>query len=221
MNPRVRSGVLLLATALAIVGAAANAVPSASAEDAAPSDVLSSERVTVSQPANSSAAVASVPLRSGLLNEQEQPPAAAPRPVEVRIAGIGLQASILSVGVDENHEFDVPEADTVGWYQYSSLPGLEGSTVLAAHVDYAGVEGAFFNLRALTIGETLELEMEDGEVLTYEVVENVLYDKTELPAKELFRRDGKPVLQLITCGGSFDPTNQSYVGNLVVTAELI
>jgi hypothetical protein len=67
-------------------------------------------------------------------------------------------------------------------------------------------------------GDVLEIEMDDGTVIAYEVIGNTLYDKTELPAGELFRKDGESVLQLITCGGTFDPDRRSYEANLVVTA---
>jgi sortase (surface protein transpeptidase) len=136
----------------------------------------------------------------------------------VRIADIGLDAEVLSVGVDEAHQFDVPAAESVGWYKYGSAPGGAGSTVLAAHVDFGGQPGAFFNLADVEPGDTLEVELANGASLQYLVIDNVLYDKTELPADELFRRSGAPVLQLITCGGTFDPDRRSYRGNVVVTA---
>jgi LPXTG-site transpeptidase (sortase) family protein len=159
-----------------------------------------------------------VPVRNGLLTDDviEQD---GPQPVEVRIGDIGVSAPVLSVGVDSNNQFAVPAADTVGWYEHSSLPGRNGATVLAAHVDYGGVPGAFFNLGDLRPGDPLEIVMTDGSVLRYRVTFNTEYQKTELPAEELFRKTGDSVLQLITCGGQFDPENRSYLANVVVTAE--
>ncbi len=214
MNQRLLSGALLLAISLALVGAAVTShdIPAEAEPVEIGSAVVSVQSV--------GAAETQVPLRSAFLDAQVGGEAdAAPTPVSVRIGEIALEAPVIPVGVDEQQEFDVPAADTVGWYQHSPLPGHEvGSTVLAAHVDYGGSQGAFFDLEDVTIGSILEVEMTDGSVLRYEVTESVLYDKTELPADELFRKTGDPVLQLITCGGIFDGEQRSYRGNLVVTA---
>jgi hypothetical protein len=95
---------------------------------------------------------------------------------------------------------------------------LERRLVLAAHVDYGGKPGAFFNLGDLRPNDALEVEMADGSVMRYRVVGNTQYDKKELPAEEVFRKTGETVLQLITCGGEFDPAARSYLANVVVTA---
>lgn len=216
MNQRLASGAFVLAISLAVLGAAATAhsIPEGSLPDAA----IGSAVVSVQ---SASSATPQVPLRSGFLDGQTTIVDESAFPVAVRIEDIGLEAPVLSVGVDDQNDFDVPQADTVGWYKYSATPGSVGTTVLAAHVDYGGKPGAFFNLEDLTIGEVLEVEMADGSVLDYRVTGSTLYDKTELPAAELFRSDGAPTLQLITCGGTFDTENRSYNGNLVVTAEPI
>lgn len=212
MNPRLVFGAFMMAISLALVGAAVTA------HDIPAAEVPRLESAAVaSRPAG--AAQAQVPLRSAFLDSQASAPDEATVPIAVRIADLGLEAAVLSVGVDENNEFAVPAADTVGWYKYGAAPGSEGSAVLAAHVDYGGRAGAFFNLADLQIGEMLEVDMADGSVLEYRVTDNRLYDKQELPADELFRKNGSPVLTLITCGGTFDEERRSYRGNVVVTAE--
>lgn len=167
---------------------------------------------------------ATVDIRSGLLADQPLPvsdSSGAVSPVAIRIRAISLATTVISVGVDAENRFDVPAADTVGWYKYSSSPGTAGATVLAAHVDYGGDAGAFYNLRQLRVGDVVEVEMSDGRILSFSVTNNTLYDKTKLPANELFRKDGESTLQLITCGGTFDPQAHSYEANLVVSAKPI
>lgn len=158
-----------------------------------------------------------VPMRSGNLEDQ---PAreAGPTPVTVRIGDIALEAPVIPVGVDAQNQFAVPAAEQVGWYEFGPRPGADGSAVLAAHVDYGGKPGAFFNLADLRIGDPIEVEMSDGSVLRYRVTGNTEYDKTELPFEDVFRKEGSEVLQLITCGGTFDPNARSYEANVVVTA---
>ncbi len=215
MNQRLLLGAFAMAISLALVGAAvtANDIPTT----AGPRQ-LESEAIALQRPG---AARAQVPLRSAFLDGQASGLDESTMPVAVRIADLGLEAPILSVGVDDKNQFAVPAADSVGWYEHSAMPGSAGSTVLAAHVDYGGRAGAFFNLSDLEEGETLEVELADGSILRYRVTTNILYDKTDLPADELFRKDGASVLTLITCGGTFDQEHRSYRGNVVVTAEPI
>jgi hypothetical protein len=212
----VTRGALLLAISLAAVGVIASSSPwDPPADDEA--TAVEADTATISAAPVTSAPAATVPIRSGRLSDDETVEAV--RPVGIRVAGIDLEAPVISVGVDSNNQFAVPAADTVGWYQFSSSPGEAGASVLAAHVDYGGAPGAFFNLEKVLPGDLLEVEMEDGRVILYEVTGNNVYDKTELPANELFRKGGDSVLQLITCGGTFDPDRRSYEANVVVTAE--
>lgn len=139
-------------------------------------------------------------------------------PARVVVPSLDLDVDIVSVGVDDEGLFDVPSADEVGWYRYGASPGQEGAAVLAAHVDYNGQAGAFFSLQEMEPGALIHIEYVDGSTQSFEVVDQALYDKTSLPADELFRRTGAPVLHLATCGGTFDPVARSYLGNRVVTA---
>lgn len=216
MNRRVLSGILVLGSTLATVGAAVTADGPGS--DGTAAGLIESSAVDVTEePGETSRARVQVPVRDGRLTDnpvdEERP-----RPVMIRIGDIGLEAPILSVGVDEEMQLDVPAADTVGWYEHSSPPGESGATVLAAHVDFGGKPGAFYRLADLRPNDPLEVELADGSIVRYRVVGNTQYDKKELPAEEVFRKTGDTVLQLITCGGEFDPGARSYLANVVVTA---
>ncbi|MFV0259575.1 MAG: class F sortase [Acidimicrobiales bacterium] len=201
-----------MAVTLALVGAYVSVTPSTSLEGLAGAAAVSSAPTTTPEPYRPD-----VPIRSGQADEATAA-VATTTPTLIRAASIGIEAPVIPVGVDVSNQFDVPQADTVGWYRYSSSPGTEGSSVLAAHVDYNGRPGAFFSLHQLRPGDTIDVEMSDGSVLHYRVEGNTEYDKTELPAEALFRKTGEPVLILITCGGSFDPAARSYEANVVVTA---
>lgn len=143
----------------------------------------------------------------------------APRPTRVRIPALGIDAPVTALGVAASGEMDVPrDAQTVAWYEYGPSPGQEGSAVLAAHVDYDGVRGAFFDLAQLDAGDQVTVELADGRAWTFAVEERASVAKEVLPIDELFRRDGPPVLTLITCGGEFDAATRSYRSNVVVRA---
>jgi LPXTG-site transpeptidase (sortase) family protein len=218
MNNPVAHGAIVLMISLATVGAVVTATDQGQAVagnvEGGVSSVLRSEQFV---PLASTEA--GVPIRDGRISRGHLvPDTAATTPVRIRVGAIALEALVIPVGVDENSQLDVPSADKVGWYRYSAIPGESGASVLAAHVDYAGAEGAFFRLGQLGMGDTLEVEMADGASQLYQVAGVYQYDKTDLPAEELFRKDGSPVLQLITCGGTFNPKKHSYEANVVVTA---
>lgn len=140
-----------------------------------------------------------------------------PRAINLPSLGVN-QAPIVPVGLEENGELEVPDADTVGWYEFGAgVDGGRGSTVLAAHIAYNGENGVFRNLVDLEIGERFTVER-DGEPIEYIVESVVDYDKWELPIDDLFSEDGEERLILITCGGAFNDALSSYEDNTVVVA---
>jgi hypothetical protein len=158
-----------------------------------------------------------VPVTSGLVLEGSE----APAPVRLRIPALGVDAPIDGVGVDGS-AMDIPaSADLVAWYEYGPRPGEPGSSVLAAHVDWGGRRGAFFDLRDIPPGALVEVEFADGGVRRFEVVRLTSYDKDDLPVDDIFRRDGEPIVTLITCGGAFNPSLRSYEDNVVAYAREI
>lgn len=145
-------------------------------------------------------------------------PAPSPAPVRLRIEAIGVDAPVVGVGLAAGDELEVPAASDVGWYRFGPSPGDPGSAVLAAHVDYDGERGVFFDLRSLEPGARLVVITDDGRDRTYEVEALRQYPKEGLPADEVFGREGDPRLALITCGGAFDPSARSYRDNVIAYA---
>src|SRR5690606_25171463 len=82
-------------------------------------------------------------------------------PVRVRVPAIGLDAAVVSVGLQGDGQMEVPEASDVGWYRLGPPPGADGSAVLAAHVDFAGERGAFFDLRSVPVGAEVFVDGDD------------------------------------------------------------
>lgn len=224
VNRRLVGGMLALAWSLATAGSIITApeIPSlvgGREHNPIGSQILAPE---IRQPARTQPAPPRLALdatvRSARLENQTPEPSLGPVPIRVVMDTISTQAPVIAVGVDSHHQFDVPEAATIGWYRHSSLPGAKGASVLAAHVDYEGQPGAFFRLHQLVPGDVVKVELDNGSQMDYTVIGNTIYDKSELPSNELFRKDGESVLQLITCGGTFDPAARTYDANLVVTA---
>ncbi len=141
------------------------------------------------------------------------------KPIAISIPDINVvDAPIDPVGVKEGGELDVPDPLVVGWYRGSSAPGGDGASVLAAHVNFRGVEGVFRYLRDLDGGEQVDIEYEDGSIASFVITEITLYDKDELPGERVWAKRGDPTLVLFTCGGRYNSDQRSYEDNVVAYA---
>jgi len=145
-------------------------------------------------------------------------------PLQIRIGAITVDAPVVPVGLQEDGAMEIPErVAEIGWYDPDGLgvsPGSAGTAVLAGHVDSRRQgNGALFNLRDLTVGETIELDLHDGTIQRWIVTQVTQYPKDDLPLEEVFTWAGPPRLAVITCAGAFDRTERSYTDNLVVYAE--
>jgi sortase (surface protein transpeptidase) len=158
----------------------------------------------------------SVPLTSARFGDLA--PSVDAAPVGLRIPAIGVDAAVLPVGYQGDEMEVPPTAADVGWFEYGPSPGQPGSSVLAAHVAWRGEAGAFFDLVDLPSGSVIEVDFDDGSTRRFEAVALTSYEKQSLPVEEIFRRDGPPVLTLVTCGGAFNPSLRSYEDNVVAFA---
>ena len=75
-------------------------------------------------------------------------------PARIRIPAIGVDAPVVAVGLEPDGAMEVPGADQAGWYHPTDVrPGAaSGSAVVAAHVDFGGRRGVFFDLRQVPVG---------------------------------------------------------------------
>lgn len=147
-------------------------------------------------------------------------------PVQVVIPALDLETSVITVGLDSNRAVEVPEdIGIVGWYEHASYPGsTAGSAVLVGHRDGSGGrKGIFYSIGSLEPGDEVEVVLDSGDQVAYEVVARELINNVDFDANapRLFARDGNPVLTLISCGGLYDRNNGGYQSNIVVTAEPI
>ena len=122
------------------------------------------------------------------------------------------------VGVAADGQLEVPDETHVGWYRLGSSPGEPGATVLAAHVNWRGVDGPFVRLRRARARRDDRRHAQRRTTRTYQVVERAQYPKDALPADRIWTRTGPETLVLITCGGSFNPEIRRYRDNIVVHA---
>jgi sortase family protein len=141
-----------------------------------------------------------------------------PLPTRIGIPRIGVDASIVAVGVEPGtNSVEIPDIDHVGWYRFGPSPGQTGSAVLVGHVDGSGRRGIFWRLGQLTPGDTFTVDYAGVGPREFRVTGREQVPKTELPA-DLFSRAGPPRVALITCGGAFNRATRHYVDNVVIVA---
>ncbi len=146
----------------------------------------------------------------------------AAKPASLTIPAIGVRAdAITDLGLTPDGALEVPgDATTVGWFTGAPSPGETGPAVLAAHVDYKHVPGAFSRLKDLRPGEQARVGRADGRIAVFTVYRVDRYAKSAFPTDRVYGDTPDPELRLITCGGAFDRASGNYLDNVVAYARL-
>ncbi|WP_426244238.1 class F sortase [Nocardioides sp. LHG3406-4] len=131
-------------------------------------------------------------------------------------------APVDPVGTSVDETLDLPpDPARMGWWTGGSQAGAPyGNVVLAGHLDSARFGVGFSALMAeLDVGDEVELS-DDDQALGYVVTDRFLQPRTSVAAlASLFSDRGRPLLVLITCGGSYDSAAGAYSDNMVVLAR--
>jgi LPXTG-site transpeptidase (sortase) family protein len=146
-------------------------------------------------------------------------PRAVAAPVQLSIPDLEVDGPVVPAGVNSENELDVPpDARTLVWYRHGPSPGEPGSAVIAGHLNWQGVTGLFANLASTPVGATVTVTYDDGSQRAFTVTSVELVPKPDVSVNGVFARGGEQVLRLVTCGGEFDDSVNSYQSNVVVTA---
>ncbi len=150
---------------------------------------------------------------------------AASTPTAVSIPAIGVDSSLLQLGLNPDRTVQVPPLgrdSQAGWYKYSPAPGQLGPSILLGHVDSAEYgPGVFFKLGALRPGDMVTVTRADHVAAVFRVDRVVSYPKNAFPTLEVYGNTDHAALRLITCGGKFDFTTRNYESNIVAYASLV
>lgn len=144
-----------------------------------------------------------------------------PSPVRIGVPSLGIEAQVVTVGVEPDGEVVVPDdVSTIGWYAGSRAPGEGiGNTILIGHVDSRTQgRGAFFDLRIAEVGAVVSLADAEGGESVWQVTGRRTFEKTGVPMDDINQFYGEQRLLLITCGGEFDEATGSYESIVVVEA---
>ncbi|WP_432028821.1 class F sortase [Streptomyces sp. 1222.5] len=147
------------------------------------------------------------------------------RPQRVDIPQLGVQAPVVSRGLDSQGAIDPPPFDqpgVVGWYGSGTAPGARGAALMVGHVDTATRPAVFYKLSTLEPGETVRVVRSDGKVAEFTIDDVRVLPRDDFDARQAYgpHEPGRAELRLITCGGTFDHATGRYTANVVVSAYL-
>lgn len=167
----------------------------------------------VGEPADGTLPAALDPLGSGA------------SPVSVTIDDLGVNAEIVSKGLDKDGAVDAPplsEGHTVAWYGDGPSPGVAGVSLFVGHVDTDTDRAVFYNLSSAEPGTEVRVARDDGSVAAFTVEDVDVVQRDGFDPDKAYgpREDGRAELRLITCGGDFDEDGGTYTANVVVSAYL-
>jgi len=152
-------------------------------------------------------------------------------PTRMIIEKMGVDAPIITLGVDANRWPEVPnDPYVVTWYDFSAKPGQGSNAVFSGHVDWTvngqPVTGVFWGLRELEEDDMVKLILEDGSELRYRVTDNVAVAYDDPQGLETMYPTPNDVITLMSCGGTWVPDPSSplggnYTHRVVVRAERV
>jgi sortase (surface protein transpeptidase) len=154
-------------------------------------------------------------------------------PTAVRIPSIGVDNNqMMQVGLNPDRSLEVPPysaPNLIGWFKLGPLPGEKatcsfaagcpGSSIMNAHINADGVQGAFAKLAQLKVGAVVEVDRSDDKVAVFKVTKVQILKKTVFPTKMVYGDTKDAELRLISCGPG-EVVNGSYVNQTIIYAAL-
>lgn len=143
-------------------------------------------------------------------------------PVRLMIPRLALDAKVLYMGLTRDGDMAVPDNNfkDVGWYQYGARPGDAGTAVVAGHVNSKNERGVFIDLHRLVKGDIVKILDDKNQTISFVVRDMRTYDQNDQPEEVFHSTDGTH-LNLITCAGEWNASEQQFPVRLVVFADKI
>ena len=144
------------------------------------------------------------------------------KPALLVIPKINIKANVEDVGLDKHKKIDIPKNDyNVAWYELGAKPGENGKAVMAGHLDTRfGGAAVFYDLGSLTQGDTITIIDENEKQISFEVTKIEKFKDANFPIGDVFGSAEEPLLNLITCEGTFNKNTQNYSDRLVVFTKM-
>jgi hypothetical protein len=140
-------------------------------------------------------------------------------PARIRIPTIEVSSRLQRLGRNADGTIEIPtEWDVAGWYAGGPKPGQPGPAVILGHVDSEAGPAVFYRVSELRSGDEILVDQRNGRTVKFVVKRIERHDKDAFPTDEVYFPTLKPMLSLITCGGTFDESVGHYRDNVIVFA---
>ncbi len=142
-------------------------------------------------------------------------------PARLIIPAIHINAFIEYVGLTSSGAMAVPQGpNDVAWFDLGPRPGSSGSAVIAGHEGWKdNIPAVFDSLHQLKAGDLIYIEDQKGATSTFVVQKTEIYDQNGNSSTVFNSTDGLAHLNLITCEGVWNATEQSYSNRIVVFTD--
>jgi LPXTG-site transpeptidase (sortase) family protein len=141
-------------------------------------------------------------------------------PMRLLIPKINVDAPVEEVNITSTGELAAPAKnpwDGVGWYKTGPRPGEMGSAVIDGHLDQPGGSPAvFWKLSQLREGDSVIVMDAQKHTYRFRVTRVASYSPQNAPVQEIFGNSQGRYLNLITCAGTWIPSERQTTLRLVV-----
>lgn len=155
---------------------------------------------------------------------KQVPPLPHSEPVSIDIPKLDAHSSLIPLGLDEKGQLLVPPLDKpmqASWYDMSPTPGERGPSVILGHVDGHDKPGIFFKLKDLSKGDEVFVRRQDNQTVRFQIYETQHVSKDSFPTEKVYGDTAGSEVRLITCGGAFDRSAQSYEDNIIAYGRMV
>ncbi len=145
---------------------------------------------------------------------------AADIPRQITLPTINTQGFIQQVTTNKDNTIVVPSnINLAGWYTASVKPGDPGVSIIDGHIGGYYKLGIFKNLSKLVTGDPFSIEFGNGTTKSFKVLNVHNYSVSDASAHLFDHAPGVTnQLTLITCGGKYSASTQSYNQRTLVVA---
>ncbi|HSX34380.1 MAG TPA: class F sortase [Candidatus Saccharimonadales bacterium] len=142
-------------------------------------------------------------------------------PARLKIPKISVDAALEKINLTSQRDLAAPvNPANAGWYEQGPRPGDSGNAIIDGHFGYKNhIPAVFDNLHALQPGDSIFVTDEAGVTTTFTVRTTQTFSPNDNAASVFHPQDGKEHLNLITCHGTWNESQKSYAGRLVVFAD--
>ena len=145
------------------------------------------------------------------------------QPKTIKIQKLGINASVVSVGLTSSGAVDTPKNIwNAAWYTGSAKPGNSGAVLIDGHS--SATRGALFgNLDRLAAGDQIQIVRGDGTLITYSIAYTTIVNRNNVDMGSLLKPyDGADKgLNIITCTGKWIDSEKTLENRVLIYAKQV